>query len=76
MDSAYGVCCEVNQPPQAHLILWAQEDTRGDGGRLDTRQAGGWVVWYTYMAGPRPLWLGAQRPNLASCGRLGGRAGP
>ena len=54
----------------------AQEDPRGDRRRLDTHQAGGGVVWYTYMADLRPLWLGAKRPNMASCGRLGGRVGP
>ena len=48
----------------------AQEGPRDDRGRLDTRQAGRWVVWCTYMAGPRPRWLGPDRGPAAKSGLM------
>ena len=54
--------------------------TPGDSqGRPRAAGARGWVTWHRYvgMAGSlQPADLRPWRPNLASCGRLGGRVGP
>ena len=67
-------------PPRRPERPTPPDMTPGDSqGRPRAAGARGWVTWHRYvgMAGSlQPADLRPWRPNLDSCGRLGGRAGP